>query len=62
VLTFGLIAFLFGLLLLMNPQTSVSIIVVLLGLFAFVGGVVLVVSGFATKQLANDLDRGYATV
>ena len=62
VLTFGLIAFLFGLLLLMNPQTSVSIIVVLLGLFAFVGGVVLVVSGFATKQLANDLDRGSATV
>lgn len=62
VLTFGLIAFLFGLLLLMNPQTSVSIIVVLLGLFAFVGGVVLVVSGFATKQLAKDLDRGSATV
>jgi uncharacterized membrane protein HdeD (DUF308 family) len=62
VLTFGLIAFLFGLLLLMNPQTSVSIIVVLLGLFAFVGGVVLVVSGFATKQLANELDRGSATV
>jgi len=60
VLTFGLISFLFGLLLIMNPQTSVSVIVVLLGLFAFVGGVVLVVSGFATKQLANDLDKGTA--
>jgi len=60
VLTFGLISFLFGLLLIMNPQTSVSVIIVLLGLFAFVGGVVLVVSGFATKQLANDLDKGTA--
>lgn len=58
VLTFGLIAFLFGLLLIMNPQTSVSVIVVLLGLFAFVGGVVLVVSGFATRQMVNDLTRG----
>ena len=62
VLTFGLIAFLFGLLLIMNPQTSVSVIVVLLGLFAFVGGVVLIVSGFATKQLANQLDKGSATI
>jgi len=62
VLTFGLIAFLFGLLLIMNPQTSVSVIVVLLGLFAFVGGVVLIVSGFATKQLAKQLDRGSATI
>ena len=61
VLTFGLISFLFGLLLIMNPQTSVSVIIVLLGLFAFVGGVVLVVSGFATKQMANDLDKGTAT-
>jgi uncharacterized membrane protein HdeD (DUF308 family) len=62
VLTFGLISFLFGLLLIMNPQTSVSIIVVLLGLFAFVGGVVLIVSGFATKQLAHQLDKGSATI
>lgn|SRR6478735_362855 len=61
VLTFGLVSFLFGLLLIMNPQTSVSVIVVLLGLFAFVGGVVLVVSGFATKQLAESLDKGRAT-
>ena len=61
VLTFGLVSFLFGLLLIMNPQTSVSVIVVLLGLFAFVGGVVLVVSGFATKQLAADLDKGKAS-
>ena len=39
-----------------------SIIVVLLGLFAFVGGVVLIVSGFATKQLAKQLDKGSATI
>ena len=62
VLTFGLISFLFGLLLIMNPQTSVAIIVVLLGLFAFVGGVVLIVSGFATKQLASQLDKGSAII
>ena len=62
VLTFGLISFLFGLLLIMNPQKSVAIIVVLLGLFAFVGGVVLIVSGFATKQLASQLDKGSAII
>ena len=62
VLTFGLISFLFGLLLIMNPQKSVAIIVVLLGLFAFVGGVVLIVSGFATKQLASQLDKGSVVI
>ena len=50
VLTFGLVNFLIGLLILTHPQTSVTVVVVLLGLFAFVGGVILVVSGFATKQ------------
>ena len=38
VLTFGLVNFLFGLLLLTHPQESVTVVVVLLGLFAFVGG------------------------
>lgn len=62
VLTFGLVNFLFGLLLLTHPQESVKVVVVLLGLFAFVGGVVLVVSGFATKQTVNELGTSSATV
>jgi uncharacterized membrane protein HdeD (DUF308 family) len=62
VLTFGLINFLFGLLLLTHPQESVTVVVVLLGLFAFVGGVVLVVSGFATKSAVNQLGTSSATV
>jgi uncharacterized membrane protein HdeD (DUF308 family) len=62
VLTFGLVNFLFGLLLLTHPQESVKVVVVLLGLFAFVGGVVLVVSGFATKQAVNELGTSSATV
>ncbi|GEL98508.1 HdeD family acid-resistance protein [Cellulomonas terrae] len=62
VLTFGLVNFLFGLLLLTHPQESVKVVVVLLGLFAFVGGVVLVVSGFATKQVVNELGSSSATV
>jgi uncharacterized membrane protein HdeD (DUF308 family) len=62
VLTFGLINFLFGLLLLTHPQTVVKVIVVLLGLFAFVGGVVLIVSGFATKHMAKELRSSSATI
>ena len=62
VLTFGLVNFLFGLLLLTHPQESVKVVVVLLGLFAFVGGVVLVVSGFATKQVVKELGTSSAIV
>jgi len=62
VLTFGLVNTLFALLLLTHPQTVVKVIVVLLGLFAFVAGVILIVSGFATKQLAKDLGTTSATV
>lgn len=62
VLTFGLLSFLFSLLLFTHPQTIVKVVVVVLGLFAFVAGVVLVVSGFATKQLAKDLGTSSATV
>jgi uncharacterized membrane protein HdeD (DUF308 family) len=62
VLTFGLVNFLFGLLLLTHPQESVTVVVVLLGLFAFVGGVVLIVSGFASKQVVQELGTGSATV
>jgi uncharacterized membrane protein HdeD (DUF308 family) len=62
VLTFGLVNVLFGLLLLTHPQESVQVVVVLLGLFAFVGGVVLVVSGFANRQAVRELGTGSATV
>lgn len=55
-LTLGLVSFLFGLLLLVNPQTSVTVIIVILGLFAFFAGVLLVVSGFAARSLANRID------
>ena len=62
VLTFGLVNFLFGLLMLTHPQTVVSVVVVLLGLFAFVGGVILIVSGFATKQAVRELGAGTVTL
>ena len=62
VLTFGLVNFLFGLLMLTHPQTVVSVVVVLLGIFAFVGGVILIVSGFATKGAVTELGATSATV
>jgi uncharacterized membrane protein HdeD (DUF308 family) len=55
VLTLGLVSFLFGLLLLVNKQTSLTVIIVILGLFAFVAGVALIVSGFATRSLAQQI-------
>lgn len=54
-LVFGLIAFLFGLLLAIKPQGTVDVIVTVYGLFAFVAGVVMVVSGFATRSLGRQL-------
>lgn len=57
VLAFGLVNLLFGIVLLANPQTSVTVIVVLIGLFACVGGVLLVVSGLSTRALAKVLER-----
>ncbi|WP_019135547.1 HdeD family acid-resistance protein [Cellulomonas massiliensis] len=57
VLAFGLVNLLFGIVLLANPQTSVTVIVVLIGLFACVGGVLLVVSGLATRSMAKALVR-----
>ncbi|MDQ0372870.1 HdeD family acid-resistance protein [Cellulomonas humilata] len=62
VLTFGLVNFLFGLLMLTHPQTVVSVVVVLLGIFAFVGGVILIVSGFATKGAVRELGTPSADV
>lgn len=56
-LAFGLVSTLFALLLIARPQGSLAVFGVLLGLFAFVGGALNVVSGFAVRQLARDLGR-----
>lgn len=55
-LTFGLISLAVGLLLVTNPQTSLTVVMVLVGLFALVAGVVLVVGGFAARSLAGRLE------
>lgn len=60
-LVFGLIAFLFGLLLAVKPQGTVSVILTVYGLFAFVGGVVMIVSGFATRSFARQLSTAGRT-
>lgn len=54
-LVFGLIAFLFGLLLAIRPQGTVDVIVTVYGLFAFVAGVVMVVAGLATRSFGRQL-------
>ncbi|MGN8244304.1 HdeD family acid-resistance protein [Cellulomonas soli] len=61
-LTFGLIGFLIGLVAVMHPQTTVSVIAILYGLFALVAGIVLVVSGFATRSVTRQLDQASARV
>lgn len=57
-LVFGLIGFLFGLLLAIKPQGTVDVILTVYGLFAFVAGVVMLVSGFATRSLSRQLAAG----
>jgi len=54
-LVFGLVGFLFGLLLAIRPQGTVDVIVTVYGLFAFVAGVVLLVTGFATRSLGRQI-------
>jgi uncharacterized membrane protein HdeD (DUF308 family) len=54
-LVFGLVGFLFGLLLAIKPQGTVDVILTVYGLFAFVAGVVMLVSGFATRSLGRQL-------
>ncbi|MFI2753857.1 HdeD family acid-resistance protein [Cellulomonas sp. P22] len=46
----GLVAVLFGLFLVLRPQDTVEVLVVVFGLFAFVLGAVLTVSGFALRE------------
>jgi len=60
-LVFGLVAFLFGLLLAIKPQGTVDVILTVYGLFAFVAGVVMLVSGFATRSLGRQLAAGGRT-
>ncbi len=55
VLVWGLVSFLFGLLLVTKPQDTVAVVVVVFGLFAFVAGILLVVAGFATRSIAKQL-------
>lgn len=54
-LVFGLVAFLFGLLLAIKPHGTVDLIVTVYGLFAFVVGVIMVVAGFATRSFGRQL-------
>jgi len=59
-LAFGLVCTLFAILLIARPQGTLAVFGVLLGLFAFVGGVLNVVSGFAVRQVVKDLGRAPA--
>jgi uncharacterized membrane protein HdeD (DUF308 family) len=55
-LAFGVVAFLFGLLMIVNPQSVITVVMLVLGLFAFVGGALLLVSGFAMRALAAQVE------
>jgi uncharacterized membrane protein HdeD (DUF308 family) len=57
-LLFGLIGFLFGLLLAIKPQGTVEVILTVYGLFAFVAGAAVLVAGFATRSLGRQLADG----
>jgi len=57
-LTFGLILSLFSVLLLSHPQTSVTIVAVIFGLFTAIAGITLVVAGFAARSLGRQLTTG----
>ena len=54
-LAIGLVNLVIGLLLAFNPQTSLSVVMVLFGVFALVGGVLLLISGFAARSLGREL-------
>ena len=49
----GLVNLVIGLLLVLNPQTSLSVVMILTGVFALVGGVLLIVGGFAARSLGR---------
>lgn len=52
-LAFGLVNLVIGLLLFANPQTSVTVIMVLAGLFTLVSGVLLLVGGIAIRSFTR---------
>ncbi len=54
-LAFGLVNLVIGLLLAFNPQTSLTVVMVLVGAFALVGGVLLIVSSFAVRSAGKRL-------
>ncbi len=56
-LAIGLVNLVIGVLLAFNPQTSLSVVMVLFGVFALVVGVLLLVSGFAARSLGRELGR-----
>lgn len=49
-LVFGLVATLFGLMLLVSPQDSLAVVVLVFGIFALVAGAIHVVSAFAVRD------------
>lgn len=57
-LMFGLVAFLFGLLLAIKPEGTLSVILTVYGLFAFVSGAMLLVAGFVTRSFGRQLAAG----
>lgn len=54
-LMFGLIAFLFGAMLAIQPQESLTVVVAMFGLFALIGGAVMIVAGFVTRSFGRQL-------
>ena len=57
-LGFGLVNLVIGLLLLFNPQSSVTFVMVLIGLFALVTGVLSIVTGIAARSVGKRLVAG----
>ena len=55
-LILGLIGLLIGVLLVMNPQTSLHVVMLVIGFFSMVGGIVLIVGGFAARSFAGHLE------
>lgn len=49
-LVFGLVATLFGLMLLVSPQDSLAVVVLVFGIFALIAGAIHVVSAFAVRD------------
>jgi len=55
-LMFGLVSLAIGLLLVTNPQTSLGIVILIIGFFSLVSGIVLIVGGFAARTIASQIE------